>query len=67
MIGPSSRSRTRAAPLREGRSFGSSRRPGAPLPPGHRLSAPLSVRTLATQVFLLQVLIMLVLVAVAVA
>ncbi|MFD7304817.1 SpoIIE family protein phosphatase [Streptomyces pharetrae] len=67
MIGPSSRSRTRAAPLREGRSFGSSRRPGAPLPLGHRLSAPLSVRTLATQVFLLQVLIMLVLVAVAAA
>ncbi|QIJ66334.1 SpoIIE family protein phosphatase [Streptomyces sp. JB150] len=67
MIGPSRRSRTRAAPLGEGRPAGSSRRPGAPHDPGRRLSPSLSVRTLAAQVFLLQVLIMLVLVAVAVA
>jgi GAF domain-containing protein/PAS domain-containing protein/anti-sigma regulatory factor (Ser/Thr protein kinase) len=66
MIGPSRRSRTRAAPFGEGRSFDSSRRSRARRFSGRRLSPSLSVRTLAAQVFLLQLLIMLVLVAVAV-
>ncbi|CAL9335202.1 hypothetical protein SUDANB105_00156 [Streptomyces sp. enrichment culture] len=66
MIGPSRRSRRRAAPFGEGGSFDSSRRPGARHSPGRHLSPSLSVRTLAAQVFLLQIVIMLVLVVVAV-
>ncbi|CAL9340288.1 SpoIIE family protein phosphatase [Streptomyces sp. enrichment culture] len=67
MIGPARRSRTRAEPFGEGRSFDSSRRSGARHSPGRHLPPSLSVRTLAAQVFLLQILIMVVLVAVAVA
>ncbi|GAB2713653.1 SpoIIE family protein phosphatase [Streptomyces bullii] len=68
MIGRFRRSRTRAAPaFGERRSPGPSRRTEAWRSPGRRLPPSLGVRTLAAQVFLLQVLIMLVLVAAAVA
>ncbi|MFJ5776884.1 SpoIIE family protein phosphatase [Streptomyces sp. NPDC093094] len=66
MIGPSRRSWTRAVPFGEGRPPDSSRRSGARHAPWGRLSPSLSVRTLSAQVFLLQVLIVLVLIAAAV-
>ncbi|MFE1443408.1 SpoIIE family protein phosphatase [Streptomyces sp. NPDC058739] len=67
MIGPSRRSRTRAAPFGEGRPTDSSRRAAEPRSPEHRITPSLSFRPLAAQVFLLQVLIMLVLIVAAAA
>ncbi|MFI8192386.1 SpoIIE family protein phosphatase [Streptomyces sp. NPDC085946] len=69
MIGRYRRSRTEGVPPPgERRPDDPFRRPeSARRSPGHHFSPSLSVRTLATQVFLLQVLIMLVLVAAAVA